>query len=297
MNALKWFVSSFPEAFYPCHPDLIRPYNYITVLGRQKASEQSVIICGICRDVIKNIKFNLARIEKIGELFREYKVVLYENDSTDGTKKFLEDWKNINQNVFIISEDIDTEKFGSVPSFTRASLLAECRNKYLKFINERFDSDYVIVLDLDISGGFSYEGICNTIGHIDWDVVGSNGLLYGFVDENGNIVNSGDRTGRVFYDSYAFRRVNHPKPHPSAEINRLVYNRGEPFVKVSSCFGGLAIYRRDAVRDVLYRSELPNEGACEHVFFHTDMAKLGFNKVYINPSQITVYSPTSYTEI
>ena len=65
-------------------------------------------------------------------------------------------------------------------------------------------------------------------------------------DENGNIVNSGDRTGRVFYDSYAFRRVNHPKPHPSAEINRLVYNRGEPFVKVSSCFGGLAIYRRDA---------------------------------------------------
>lgn len=297
MNALKWFVSTFPEAFYPCHPDLVRHYNYITVLGRQKASEQSIIICGICRDVINNLKFNIARIEKIGELFREYKVILYENDSKDGTKKLLKDWGEANKNVFIISEDLGTQKFTSVASFERASLLAECRNKYLNFMNERFDSDYVMMLDVDISGGWSYEGICNTVGHIDWDVVGSNGLLYGLVDEHGNIVHSGDRAGRVFYDTYAFRRVSHPEPHSSEEINQLVYSRGEPFVKVSSCFGGMAIYKRDAVRDVVYRSEPPNKAACEHAYFHFDMAKLGFDKIYINPSQITLYSPVSYTEI
>ena len=48
MNAFKEYVSNFPEALYPSKQDAVTYYNNVTILGRQKASESSVIICGIC---------------------------------------------------------------------------------------------------------------------------------------------------------------------------------------------------------------------------------------------------------
>ena len=35
----------------------------------------------------------------------------------------------------------------------------------------------VIVLDTDIEGGFSLEGVANTYGQTNWDFVGANGLI------------------------------------------------------------------------------------------------------------------------
>ena len=297
MNAFKEYVSNFPEALYPSKQDAVTYYNNVTILGRQKASESSVIICGICRDAEKNLKFNVPRIERIGELFNDYKVVVYENDSKDLTKDILEIWQKSNPRVTVITETLGDKKFGSVASFERANALADCRNKYLKLVNDTIDSDYVIMLDMDIEGGWSYEGICNSLGHTDWDMIGSNGILYGPVDENNNMIDKSDSYGRVYYDTYAFRRVGHPKPHSSQEINQLFYNRGEPFIKVMSCFGGLGIYKRDAIRDIWYSSQKPDSAACEHVYFHMDMAKNGFDRIYLNPSQITLYSSNPYTYI
>ena len=129
MNAFKEYVSNFPEALYPSKQDAVTYYNNVTILGRQKASESSVIICGICRDAEKNLKFNVPRIERIGELFNDYKVVVYENDSKDLTKDILEIWQKSNPRVTVITETLGDKKFGSVASFERANALADCRNK------------------------------------------------------------------------------------------------------------------------------------------------------------------------
>ena len=117
MNAFKKYVSNFPEALYPSKQDAVTYYNNVTILGRQKASESSVIICGICRDAEKNLKFNVPRIERIGELFNDYKVVVYENDSKDLTKDILEIWQKSNPRVTVITETLGDKKFGSVASF------------------------------------------------------------------------------------------------------------------------------------------------------------------------------------
>ena len=297
MNVFKDYVSTFPEALYPCKEGTVRYYNNVTILGKQKAAQSSVIICGICRDAESNLKFNIPRMERIGEMFKDYKVVVYENDSKDLTKDILETWGKANHRVTLIMEDLGDKKFGSVASFEIAKALAACRNKYLKLINETLDSDYVIMLDMDIQGGWSYEGICNSLGHTDWDMIGSNGILYGPVDENNNMIKEGDTIGRVYYDTYAFRRVNHPEPHSSQEINQLFYGRGEPLIRVWSCFGGFGLYKRNAIRDIWYGSRKPDSAACEHVYFHQAMAQNGFDRIYLNPSQITLYSPVSYTDI
>ena len=76
MNVFKEYISNFPESLYPCNQEVVRYYNNVTVLGRQKAADSSVIICGICRDAEKNLMFNVPRIERIGELFKDYKVVV-----------------------------------------------------------------------------------------------------------------------------------------------------------------------------------------------------------------------------
>ena len=55
MNALKWYISKFPESLYPCSQGNQEEYNKRVILGRQKMHESTVVICGIARDVAKNL--------------------------------------------------------------------------------------------------------------------------------------------------------------------------------------------------------------------------------------------------
>ena len=47
MNALKWYISKFPESLYPCSQGNQEEYNKRVILGRQKMHESTVVICGI----------------------------------------------------------------------------------------------------------------------------------------------------------------------------------------------------------------------------------------------------------
>ena len=98
----------------------------------------------------------------------------------------------------LISEKLGTPKWDSVPDLERMEQMASCRNRYLNHIRSMdFKFDYLLVFDLDISLGFSYDGLAHTFSHTDWDVVGSNGIL---VPPFGNPI-----PNPIFYDAFAFR--------------------------------------------------------------------------------------------
>ena len=293
MNAFKWYISKFPEALYPCAKENQEEHSAKVILGRQKMNESTVVICGIARDISKNIIANMARIERLGKMFDDYRVVIYENDSTDGTDELLKEWEKSNRSVTILSEKIGSEKYESNTDVNRLTALAGYRNNYLEEIFSRNVSpDYIIVADLDLAGGWSYEGICSSFGYDNWNVMGSNGLLYGLSPSLKNEDGSPAMT-RVYYDSLAFRRIGHPKQHISSEINALAYNRGEKPFRVLSCFGGLAIYKSDAFKHGA-RYSGPD---CDHVELHRGMLDTGVDDVYLNPSQIVLYSNIHYTTI
>ena len=42
------------------------------------------------------------KIKKIGKHFKDYKVVLFENDSSDGTRDILNDWSSNDNHIDII---------------------------------------------------------------------------------------------------------------------------------------------------------------------------------------------------
>jgi hypothetical protein len=65
----------------------------------------------------------------------------------------------------------------------------------------------------------------------------------------------------------------------------MTYLRGESLFPLTSCFGGLGVYRMKAFAAGEYDSGTD----IEHVPFHRSMRQNGYGRVFLNPSQITLY--------
>ena len=267
----------FPEAWYPCKHDHSSYFERVE-RGFQVMKESTLVICGLARDVMHSLPVVMKKLDLLGSKFNDYKVVVIENDSNDGSLELLRHWEKINPKVVLISEKLGTPKWNSIPDPERMKQMASCRNRYLDHIRSMdFKFDYLLVFDLDISLGFSYDGLAHTFSHVDWDVVGSNGIL---VPPFGNPI-----PNPIFYDAFAFRAKSLGEL-TTEEINALYFERGEEMIPVESCFGGLAIYKQEAIM-----SEASYGGEdCEHVVFHRNLATLGFDRQFLNPSQIVLYS-------
>lgn len=285
----KWYdhnlnegLADFPEAWYPCRAGDQQSYFDRICEGYQKMSRQTVVFCGLARDVIDSLPMMMARVERLGKKFKDYKIVIYENDSADGTREMLLYWERINPKVKILSEQLNTRKWGPVQDLERTAQMAAYRNRYLQHIQDgEYAFDYLIVLDLDIPLGFSYDGIAHTFSYDGWDVVGSNGIL---VPPYGDPISN-----PLFYDAFAFRRKGEKSPMDFEAINALQFHRGEGLVPVQSSFGGLAIYHK---RGILAGARYGGND-CEHVALHQWLHEHGFDQQFLNPSQIVLYSGDS----
>ena len=207
------------------------------------------------------------------------RVVIYENDSRDGTLGYLWAWQQQNQRVDVLTDLLRKPRWGQVQDHERMFHMAECRNRYISHTLKKYpEYDYLIVLDTDLPEGFSYDGVANTFGHNDWDVVGSNGVLF-------HSYGSYSRAP-MFFDALAFRRQGDTEVRSFDVVNRLSYRRGDHLVPVWSCFGGLAIYRMECFRDgARYGGD-----DCEHVVLHQQLREQGYDRQFLNPSQMVLYS-------
>ena len=223
------------------------------------------------------LRKTVLRTERLGSLFADYRVVMYENDSSDRTLQLLERWQAENSRVTVLTENLGDPVHPGTTCLRRAERMAHYRRQYWQFISAQLaDFDQVIVIDTDLDGGWSCDGIANTYGQAEWDFVGSNGILYKrrMLDVNHTIQ----------YDAWAFRRAHSLTPLSTREVNFMKWQRGEPLVPVRSCFGGLGVYQMPAFLAGKYAG-----GDCEHIPFHATMRQQGFGNAFLNPSQITLY--------
>ena len=272
-------LADFPEHLFPCRGEFQDEYSRRLEIGRARMSQRRVVICGLCRNVRHFLPRFAARIERLGAMFHDYQVVLFENDSTDATLEFLQDWRKLNDRVHVLSEQLGTIHYPSIRSADRTTRLAEYRNRHRSYALEHFgDFENLIVVDTDLAGGWSHDGIANTFGHDDWDFVGSYGLLRKHFERSSDSLQ---------YDAWAFRAVDHPDPHSNIEVNSMILDRGEPLLSVLSCFGGLGVYRMAAIQSAEYGGS-----DCEHVILHDRMRQQGFGRTFLNPNQIVLYSPS-----
>lgn len=245
--------------------------------GKQVLSQQKAIICGISRDNAGDFWTMRRHIEHLGQQFKDYHVVIVENDSKDGTKDLLKLWAEHNPRVTILSKDFHNIKRPSI------QFLADVRNLYIDETNQpKYDEfNVLIVTDMDMSYGVDIRGIYHSFADwTSWDAIASNGIS--------------NPKGEM-YDAFAFRNEEFPWAHydkPDTywpdiipQIQR-VYPVNSSFVSVNSAFGGLAIYKRDKLNGCRYHSI---KGDCEHIEFHKCLRQ-NEGKMFMNPSQLIRYS-------
>lgn len=212
---------------------------------------QKAIICGICKDVADQIPTMKISMEMCGEMFQDYQIIIYENNSTDGTKEFLQTWAEENENVTVISEDYTKEELMSFAChsevFYRVEVIAFARNKLLQEVmSPKYDSyKYVIMGDMDFSHLWPIKKIEELLNmKRPWDALFANGMA----------------SGGINFDMFAFRGLNHPI---GPEVLGRCWWANTPTEKIDSryswvpvtcAFGGLGIYKRESMRNCEYKA-------------------------------------------
>lgn len=247
--------------------------------GQKEMAKHKIIITGITRDNAVDLPIMIKHIEYVGEFFGDYRVILIENDSTDGTKAIIDNWQNANKKVKVISQDYRNTKRPSI------KFLADVRNKYLEAIEKdiKYENfDIMMVVDMDMSYGFDVRGIMHSFSQINrWDSVCSNGIS--------------NQKGEM-YDMFAFRNeefpwkpIDNPEKYWSEVVPRgqKVYDISLDLIPVYSCFGGLGIYKIDFTKSCRYDSI---QGDCEHLPFHECIKENHKGRIVMNPAQVIRYS-------
>lgn len=267
----------FPEQAFPPCADGAADYFAACRRGYALMATSRVVITGLARNVGAILPLTIRRIENLARCFADARVIVYENDSSDDTRLLLVRWAAGNSRVEAVSEVRDDPVNPATRCLDRAARMAIYRGRCQERVLERSSHfDAVIVLDFDVQGGFSIDGIASSFGQPGWDFVGANGLICRRHGLRMNVLRQ--------YDTWALRFDEHLTPLSTAAAAGMVWERGGPLVPVTSCFGGLGIYTMEAYRAGSYAG-----AELEHANFHRSLIALGHDRLFLNPSQLVIY--------
>lgn len=122
-------------------------------------SNKTLVIGVLARDCVFRLKNNIPLVEELGSMFRDYYVVVYENDSVDGTKECVQQWAKENAHVIAISEQLhqvtippkSQQNVKPTKSLWRIQKMAGFRNRILEEVHQRFSPDFFCFIDIDIA--------------------------------------------------------------------------------------------------------------------------------------------------
>lgn len=264
----------------------------------------SIIVCSIVRNAEKGLLRNIPVINTLCNSFRNYKVFVYENDSTDKSKDVLKAWQDSDPlHVFISLNNTDASKtipsakeVGIVNPFfskRRINKMVSLRNYYMDYIeSNHWSADYLMVVDLDVAS-LNLEPIMSSFkSDIEWDAV----TAFGY--------SLSPKLRRRYHDTYALTEYgDEGNPQTENKIIDLADKYGklkatDGWVRVFSGFGGLAIYRFEAIKGLHYQlienDDNRVEVRCEHFSLYKQMAERGYDKVYINPAMTLKYQDLTW---
>ena len=270
--------------------------------------DKNLLIAALARDCEDSLRVNIPLIEKLRAQFSWSEVVVVENDSIDGTKDLLNDWKIKSNHVTIISTDYGTKTIpdksdliaNPLTSFQRIDKMVSYRNLYLDYIKQvQHPIDLVIVIDIDVLK-ISLTGLMNAINSFDHKTgaIFSNGM---------SVMKTPFGLSEIYYDAFAvweypmlneFSYSTESIHQTFKSINRNI--KKSPFYKVISAFGGVGIYNYQAIKNLNYKTILnpfnQQEAICEHIPFNQEIVKQGFNN-YIARDFKVVYEKHNWTLI
>lgn len=261
-------------------------------------SQSTFLICGIVRNAERGLRHNIPVISQFCQKTGGYEVILFENDSKDRTKELLYQWAAGDTHVHVSCEDnkhipmVDnvapcSPKENPFYCKRRIARMVALRNQYMDYIEKHgLKADYLIVVDLDVERIFP-DAILSCFRHDDaWDAV----TAFGY--------SLGPKLRQRYHDSFALEELGMlKKARTEKDICQLQDKyrnlNGADWLRVDSAFGGLAIYRFEAVRGLRYLL-LDNDDPrvrcrCEHSSLALQMRERGYDRVFINPQMRICY--------
>lgn len=208
---------------------------------------EKVLICGICRNIEDAIPNTIRSIQELGSQFSDYRVIIYENNSTDNTKSLMRDWAKKDSHLIYISEQLSSRRLAKESSMqinNRYEKIARARNIVLDVAMKKSFDDYkyVIWADLDFLEPWDIASTVDTILHPqqEWDAV----LAYGAYDllalRSPELPIGFELVGATYW-----KQLDELK-------QQFILDPNGPWKKVYSAFGGMGIYKRDAMRGCRY---------------------------------------------
>jgi hypothetical protein len=281
-NVHKYFSPLFYED--PFLESRIIPY-------RISIQSSSIIFTGLARNIGLKIKETIENCVVLGTFFKSYKIILFENDSSDDTRKIIQSIAETNPNILLIDcEGYKDCKFNlcnlyeyGIMNKNRIDRMTFFRNVYMTIIQKHFSSyDYMCVVDFDLDGIIPLYGLVHALNcPYDWSCICANGR------------SSVPGTFGMFttmYDAMAFCKTKQDiqeskigdrgMSHLFSKYLRLVYLSNvdssyneSGFIPVLSAFNGLAIYKIKDLHGIFYK-----EGySCEHISLHEQLVKMNKN--------------------
>lgn len=255
--------------------------------GKEFLTGKTVVFSMLCRNNGNALNKNVSRLIKLIEGYvKDYRFVVFENDSNDNTKEVLKTIASNNDKFYYESEDNSRPHFGPTKKRERTNALAEYRNRNLQYIKQHYsDFDYVIVCDSDFID-ISNKGFYHSFGvlkHTDTDAVCGNSY---------QLLNMEGKPKLWNYDSWAYRATwwydwayfsnEYTIDNPMLWFGYWIVPVGTTPFFVNSAFGGMAIYKTSDYIQGEY------EGLdCEHVIFHLNLRKARSDwRLALNPSQV-----------
>ena len=267
---------------------------------------KTLIIGGLCRnsaDKIDNLK---KRVEHLGSFYKDYRCIIFENDSNDGSRELLKKLCKKN-NKFILMDcpeapdcklnEVSATHHGMM-SQLRMKKMANYRNRLLEHIKHYYnDYDCVAFMDYDIKGPINMDGVAHSFGfYNEWDSISAYGI-------HGGSLLLGKQ---VYYDSLAYKDID---DHYNISNNILdiipitlslkKYKIGDKPFKVKSGFCGLAFYNMTIFNDSRNINYTPkdNNYICEHIILHNNMIEHGYDKIFINPNMTLLAGAQGNTDV
>lgn len=267
----------------------------------KKLADSIVIVCGIVRNAEKGLKKNIPIINDFVSHCKDFRVFVYENDSIDKTKNILLKWRATDEQRIIVSLNnndssktipsySNSNKFNPFYSHKRIDKMARLRNNYMCFIdNIEMVADYVVIVDLDVAQ-LCLDGILSSFDStVEWDAVCANGYSLS------------PKLRNRYHDTYALTLwEERDQPQTEQKIHKYSEYFGNldidsSWVRIASGFGGLAIYKYEAIKGLFYtepaieNDDIRVEVKCEHFSLYKQMMERGYIHFYINPAMKLKY--------
>lgn len=262
-------------------------YEAFVEEGKRKLKDKTVVFSMLCRNngSVLNKNINIL-INLVKDYVKDYRFVVFENDSTDNTKQILSDLSASNDKFYYKSEDNNRQQYGPTKHKERTEALAEYRNRNLEYIKENYsDFDHVIVCDSDFID-ISKNGFYNSFGML------YNSEIDAICGNSFQLMNIEGKLKLWNYDSWAYRGTwwydwcyfqnKYVIDNPMLWFGYWILPVGTNPIIVNSAFGGLGIYKTKDYIEGTYSGI-----DCEHVTFHLSLRKKNpYFRLALNPSQV-----------